>query len=163
MGSGKTTLGSTLARKMDYEFVDMDQNIEETAAMTVPDIFSKHGEKVFRKWEHDTLLELCRRDQVVIATGGGAPCHGDMMSIMNANGITLYIHLPPLVLKDRLLQSSTNRPLIRGKSEEELLEFISTLLKQRETYYNKASFILDGDKLNTDHLTGILKKALLKN
>ena len=102
MGSGKTTLGSKLARIIGYEFVDMDQLIEETSRMTVPGIFNEHGEEVFRKWEMDILMELCSRDKLVIATGGGAPCHGEMMSIMNANGITLYIKLPPDALKDRL-------------------------------------------------------------
>ena len=105
MGSGKTTLGSRLARKMGYEFVDMDQLIEETSGMTVPVIFTELGEEVFRKWEHDILLELCQREKLVVATGGGAPCHGEMMSSMNNNGETVYIKLRPAGLKDRLTHS----------------------------------------------------------
>ena len=83
MGSGKSTLGSTLARKIGYGFVDMDHLIEETAGMTIQGIFSEHGEKVFRKWEHDILLELCKRENLVVSTGGGAPCHDHMMEVMN--------------------------------------------------------------------------------
>lgn len=157
MGSGKSTMGSRLARKISYDFLDMDQVIEETAGMTVPDIFKEHGEKVFRKWEFDILMELCQRDHVVIATGGGAPCHGEMMSIMNNNGTTVYIKLPPAALKDRLGQSKTERPLIKGKSEEKLLEYIRSKLKEREVYYNQASLIIDGINLGCDQLAEHLK------
>lgn len=157
MGSGKSTLGSKLARKIGYDFVDMDHLIEETAGMTIPGIFSEHGEKVFRKWEHDILLELCNREKVVVSTGGGAPCHSDMMQVMNDNGTTIYLNLSPAALKDRLLNSKTERPLIKGKSEQELLEFISELLDKREVYYKQARFIVDGINLGVDTLTEILK------
>jgi len=159
MGSGKTTVGSKLARIMGYEFVDMDQVIEETSGMTVPGIFAELGEEVFRKWEHDILLELCRREKVVVATGGGAPCHGTMMSTMNKNGDTIYIKLTPSVLKIRLTQSKTNRPLIRGKSPQELLDFITSLLEKREAFYNQATYIVDGMKLDPELLALHLKES----
>ena len=159
MGSGKTTMGSRLARKISYEFVDMDQMIEDTAGMTVPGIFSEHGEEVFRKWEHDILLELCRNEKIVIATGGGAACHGEMMSIMNKNGTTVYIKLSPEALKDRLMQSKTERPLIKGKSEPELLEFIKNKLEERENHYMQAHFIIDGISLSCDQLAEHLKES----
>jgi len=158
MGSGKTTMGSRLARKIGYKFVDMDQMIEETAGMTVPGIFSEHGEKVFRKWELDILRELCLHEKVVIATGGGAPCHGDMMSIMNKNGTTVYIKLSPMDLRERLMLSKSERPLIKGKNEEELLSFITKKLKERENYYNQANLIIDGIKLSNDQLANHLKE-----
>ena len=98
MGSGKSTIGSRLARRIGYDFKDMDHLIEETAGMTIPDIFSEHGEPVFRKWDHDILLELCEYENVVVSTGGGAPCHNDMIRIMNDHGTTIYIKLPPPAL-----------------------------------------------------------------
>lgn len=159
MGTGKTTMGSRLARKIGYEFVDMDQIIEETARMTIPEIFSEHGEEIFRKWEHNILQELCQRENVVIATGGGAPCHGEMMSIMNNNGITVYINLSPPALKDRLMKSKTKRPLISGKSEQELLEFIKSKLEEREVFYMQATFIIDGINLSSDQLAEHLKES----
>jgi len=159
MGSGKTTLGSRLARKMGYEFVDMDQLIEETSGMTVPVIFTELGEEVFRKWEHDILIELCKREKLVVATGGGAPCHGEMMSTMNQNGDTVYIKLSPEALKDRLTHSKTNRPLIRGKSKQELLHFITTLLETRELFYNRATYIVDGMNLDPEQLAKHLKES----
>jgi shikimate kinase len=159
MGSGKTTLGSRLARKIGYEFVDMDQLIEETSGMKVPVIFSELGEEVFRKWEHDILIELCKREKLVVATGGGAPCHGEMMSTMNQNGNTVYIKLSPEALKDRLTHSKTNRPLIRGKSRQELLHFITALLETRELFYNRATYIVDGMNLDPEQLAKHLKES----
>jgi shikimate kinase len=156
MGSGKSTLGHRLARKIGYRHVDMDQLIEETAGMTIPGIFSEHGEEVFRKWERDILMELCKRNRVVISTGGGAPCHNDLIGIMNRHGTTIYIELSPLELKDRLIHSRTERPLIRGKSGSELLEYITEKLKKREPYYRRAHHIVDGSSLNTGDLVDLL-------
>lgn len=156
MGSGKSTLGSKLAPRIGYRFVDMDQLIEETAEMRIPDIFSEHGEKVFRKWEQDILQELCSQEKVVISTGGGSPCHSRMMDLMNAHGTTIYIQLPAVVLRDRLIRSRTERPLIQGKSEAELLEFISSLLEIREKFYLQASHIVDGVNLRTETLAKLL-------
>jgi shikimate kinase len=159
MGSGKSTIGSRLARSIGYDFKDMDHLIEETAGMTIPDIFDEHGEPVFRKWEHDILLELCEYENVVVSTGGGAPCHNDMIRIMNDHGATIYIKLPPLALKDRLVNSKTVRPLIKGKSEQELLEFITTLLSEREKFYKQALHTVNGVNLEIDELVDLLKST----
>lgn len=158
MGSGKSTLGSKLARQIGYDFVDMDQLIEETAGMTVPGIFNELGEKVFRKWEHDIVLELSRREKVVISTGGGAPCHSDLMSIMNKNGTTVYIQLTPEALSHRLLNSKTERPLITGKSEQELLDYIHMKLEERDYYYTQATHTVDGINLQTGPLISLLEE-----
>ena len=156
MGSGKSTLGAQLARHMNYQFVDMDHLIEETAEMSLPEIFSEHGEEVFRKWEHDILLEVCRREKLVISTGGGAPCHSKIMDLMNANGTTIYLKLTPEALRDRLIQSKTERPLIKGKSEPELLEFITGLLEQREKFYEQATYSVNGISLRSEELAKLL-------
>jgi len=159
MGSGKSTLGAKLARRIGYQFLDMDQLIEETAEMSIPSIFEEHGEEVFRKWEHDILLELCTREKLVIATGGGAPCHSQIMDLMNSHGTTIYIHLPPEALRDRLIRSRTKRPLIQGKSESELLEFIVSLLQKREVFYKQATHTVDGIKLQTETLVRLLRDS----
>ncbi len=156
MGSGKSTLGSQLARRLDYQFMDMDQLIEDTAELSIPEIFQEHGEAVFRKWEHDILLELCSRDKLVISTGGGAPCHSQNMDLMNANGCTIYLSLSPLALQNRLIRSSTERPLIKGKSETELLEFITGLLEQREKFYEQATHSVNGISLRSEELAKLL-------
>ena len=159
MGSGKSTLGIQLARRVDYQFIDMDRLIEETAEMSVPEIFNEHGEEVFRKWEHDILVELCRREKLVVATGGGAPCHSQLMDLMNNHGSTIYLKLSPEALLNRLTQSRTERPLIKGKSETELLDFIKSLLKKRESFYKRATHIVDGIKTQPEALAKLLQES----
>jgi len=156
MGSGKSTLGAQLARLVGYQFIDMDHMIEETAEMSIPEIFNEHGEEVFRKWEYDILHELCRREKLVISTGGGAPCHSNMMDLMNTHGTTIYLKLSPEALKTRLIQSSAERPLIMGKSEPELLDFIKSLLEKRELFYKRAAHIVDGINLQSQALEKLL-------
>jgi shikimate kinase len=157
MGSGKSTHGSKLARMIGYSYVDMDRLIEQTAGMSIPDIFREHGEEAFRKWEHDILMELCRRQKVVVSTGGGAACHGEMIKIMNQHGCTIYIKLSPPALKHRLLLSKTERPLIKGKNEEELLAYIEQLLEAREFYYHQARHTVDGAGLQTERLVELVR------
>ncbi|MFO7932940.1 MAG: shikimate kinase [Bacteroidales bacterium] len=157
MGSGKSTHGSKLAGMIGYRYVDMDRLIEQTAGMSIPAIFREHGEAVFRKWEHDILMELCFRQEVVVSTGGGAPCHGEMIRIMNKHGCTIYIQLSPRALKDRLFHSKTERPLIKGKSEEELLTYIEQLLEVRESYYQQARHTVDGEGLQTERLVELVR------
>lgn len=156
MGSGKSTLGHQVARQLGYQFIDMDQLIEQTAEMSIPEIFSEHGEEVFRKWEHDILLELCNQEHLVIGTGGGAPCHSHMMELMNTCGTTVYLQIPPEDLKNRLLRSRTERPLIKGKSEPELLEFVKSLLEKREIFYMQAGLIVNGVNLKAETLANML-------
>lgn len=159
MGSGKSTLGAKLARQLGYQFADMDYLIEETAEMSVPAIFAEHGEEVFRKWEQDILTELCQRENLVISTGGGAPCHSNLMDLMNSHGTSIYIQLSPEALKDRLLRSRTERPLIKGKSESELLDFIKSLLEKREIFYKQATHIIDGMNVQTEELARLLRES----
>ena len=159
MGSGKSTLGAQLARRLDYQFMDMDHLIEETADMSIPEIFDEHGEEVFRKWEHDILHELCQREKLVISTGGGVPCHSGLMDLMNSHGSTIYLKMTPEALLNRLLRSRTERPLIKGKSEAELLEFIRSKLQEREKFYSRATHVVDG----LDMKSGILASLLLES
>ena len=142
---------------MGYTFADMDQEIEDTSGMTIPGIFREHGEEVFRKWERDILLELCKREKLIIATGGGAPCHSDLMDLMTACGLTVYLELPPEILKDRLLHARVERPLIKGKNEEELLDYIQITLEKREVYYRRAELIVEGVSPSLDALVAALK------
>ena len=157
MGSGKSTLGAQLARRLDYHFVDMDQLIEDTAEMSIPEIFDEHGEEVFRKWEHDILQELCQGENMVVSTGGGVPCHSGLMDLMNSNGTTIYLKLSPETLLSRLIKSRTERPLIKGKSEKELREFIKSKLKEREEFYMQASKVVDGLNMTAESLARLLQ------
>ena len=120
MGSGKTTIGRRLAEPIGYNFVDTDRFIEMQHGLTVTEIFAQHGETAFRNMERDVLLELQKRDFIVVSTGGGLPCHYNNMDMMLACGKVVYLKTSPQTLARRLILSRTERPLIKGKTGNEL-------------------------------------------
>jgi len=140
MGCGKSTLGRRLSEHLKMQFVDMDHYIEERNLKTIPQIFEQEGEVEFRKKERKALEELSEFTDIIIATGGGAPCFFDNIDLMNRSGKTIYIDIDPSILADRLLKSKTERPLIKGKSREELVAFIDETLKKRDRFYSQAQF-----------------------
>ena len=146
MGCGKSTLGRRLSEHLNLQFVDMDHYIEERNLKTIPQIFEQEGEAEFRNKERKALEELSEFTDIIIATGGGAPCFFDNIDLMNRSGKTVFINIDPAILADRLLKSKTERPLIKGKSREELVAFIDETLKRRNEFYKQAKFhITDPD------------------
>jgi shikimate kinase len=91
-------------------------------------------------------------ENVVVSTGGGLPCFFDNMNWMNTNGKTLYIKLSPKTLADRLENSKTVRPVLQGKQGDELVEFITGKLAEREGYYLQASHIVEGIDMSVEKL-----------
>ncbi len=140
MGSGKSTLGRRLAEHAGLQFVDMDHYIEQRNCKTIPKIFAEEGETEFRNKERKALEEVSAFSDVVIATGGGAPCFFDNIDFMNRTGKTIFLNIDPDILAARLMQSKTERPLIKGKSKEELVQFIDETLKIRNRFYSRAHF-----------------------
>ncbi len=140
MGCGKSTLGRRLSEFMDLQFIDMDHYIEMRNHKTIPQIFAEEGESEFRKKERKALDELSEFTDTVIATGGGAPCFFDNIDVMNKTGKTIYLNINPAILAERLLKSKTERPLIKGKSKEELIAFIDDTLKKRNQFYKQAKY-----------------------
>jgi shikimate kinase len=130
---------------LGISFVDLDKYIEERYFKTVPAIFAEEGEKGFREKERTALLEVSQFENVMVGTGGGAPCFFDNMEVMNKNGVTIYIAPDTDVLATRLLKSKTERPLIAGKSREELILFIEDALLKRAPFYEKAKIIIRGE------------------
>ena len=140
MGCGKSTLGKRLAKHLNLEFVDMDHYIEMRNHKTIPQIFAEEGESEFRKKERKALEELSEFSNIVIATGGGAPCFFDNIDLMNQTGATIYMNIDPAILADRLIHSKTERPLIKGKTKEELIVFIDEMLTKRKPFYSQAKY-----------------------
>ena len=145
MGCGKSTIGRKVAEILGISFVDLDKYIEERYFKTVPAIFAEEGEERFREKERISLLEVSQFENVVVGTGGGAPCFFDNMEVMNNNGVTVYIAPDTDVLATRLLKSKTERPLIVGKSPEELISFINNALLKRAPFYEKSKIIIRGE------------------
>lgn len=144
MGCGKTTHGKRLAKKLNYKFIDLDQWIENRTELTVAEIFAQRGEEAFREMETEAIKSLGKEENVVISTGGGAPCHNNNMELLKASGQTIYLKLSPKALAQRLTYSKTQRPLLAGKRQEELVPLIEMMLSERIVYYESADIIIDG-------------------
>ena len=158
MGCGKSTLGRKLSKHLGMQFIDMDHYIEERNYKTIPQIFAEEGEAEFRKKERKALEELSEFTDIVIATGGGAPCFFDNIDVMNNTGETIYLNIDPKILADRLLKSKTERPLIKGKSRDELVAFIDETLNKRNEFYNRAKYQIttpDMDLNEVEQLIGV--------
>lgn len=145
MGSGKSMVGKGLAKRLNLTFIDMDDYIEERNFRTIPQIFAQDGEEGFRKIEQKALHELAQFENVVIATGGGAPCFFDNMEVINRTGTSIYLKGTPRIIAERLKQSKVERPLIKGKNYEELVAFIDETLTKRENWYKQANVIIEFD------------------
>lgn len=143
MGAGKTTVGRQLAMSLGLSFYDLDWYIEERFHRRVPQIFAEMGEEGFRDMEHRMLHEVAEFENVVLSCGGGTPCFYDNMEYMNSLAETVYLKARPDVLAMHLRMGKVERPLIKGKSEEELLQYIRESLKEREPYYMQAKHVLD--------------------
>ena len=153
MGSGKTTIGKKLANYLKYEFIDLDKLIESKAGMIIVNYFELYGEGAFRELEQDILQKTEFPANVIIATGGGAPCFGDNMEWMNKNGLVAYLSLSPKALASRLEHSKTDRPLIRHLKGDELIDFISRKLQEREVFYNQAKYVVSASDLTAERLS----------
>ena len=157
MGSGKTTLGKQLASRLGYRFIDQDDAIEKRLHKTVPQIFESEGENKFRETERDVIREMAETDNVVVATGGGAPCFFDNIQVMNKIGVSVYIKVDPKTLVNRLKKSPTERPLIKGKDDEELLRFVTAKLNERDAFYSKATTTVQSSNLKVEDILMVLQ------
>lgn len=148
MGVGKTTIGRELAKKLNFEFVDLDHFIQNRYNKDITSIFEEEGEAKFREIENKTLREVATFENVVVSTGGGAPCFFDNMDIMNQSGLTIYLKATPELLTNRLITSNRDkRPLIKNKTEDELLQFISENIVKRDPFYSLAHLTFESDEL----------------
>jgi shikimate kinase len=106
-GCGKSTLGKRLAKKLNYEFIDMDSYIEKNACMFIDEIFESYGEDYFRALEKNTLDDFLKLDNVIIATGGGVI--KDLSNKEKMDGLCIYLKVPNDVLTYRTNNSKTIR------------------------------------------------------
>lgn len=148
MGAGKTTVGKALAKDLGLMFYDLDWYIESRMRKTVAQIFEERGEEGFRQIERNMLHEVAEFEDVVISCGGGTPCFFDNMEYMNGQGDTVYLQASPDVLACHLKMGKSVRPLILGKTDEELMEFIKDSLEKREPFYSQARHILNVDLMD---------------
>lgn len=156
MGSGKSTVGSRVARRLGYGFLDMDREIEQQEGMSIGEIFAQRGEAAFRDMERRMLESLHSDGDLIIATGGGTPCFGDNLELMKSKGTVVYFKASPETLAVRLRRNQHRRPKLAGLGPEELLRYIGDTLAEREKYYSQAAITIDcngvGDEYIASHL-----------
>lgn len=158
-GSGKTTLGKALSKKLNLAFLDLDQTIEQKEEISINDIFKNHGEEYFRKLESRHLKDVSNDfDRFILATGGGTPCYFDNMEFINQNGLSIYLKISASELLRRLQKETAHRPLLKDKSEGNLRRELKNRLKFREPFYCKSQIILASDNITLEDVIQALKE-----
>lgn len=155
MCSGKSSISRRLANKLGYQAFDTDDMFEEKYHISVQDFFDKYGEEYFRKFESDILKKTGKFHNVVISTGGGTPCFFDNMQWMNENGATVFVKISPMTAYHRLQSARRKRPLIQGKNEEELCQYVENHYNSRLQYYEQATITVKGESVNIDEILNL--------
>ncbi len=163
MGCGKTTIGSAVATELGVPFTDLDDYIEERCQARIGEIFTQMGEARFRKIEQQALAEVAHGSQgAVVACGGGTPCYGRNMSLMNSWGLTIWLRTSAERIASRLClpEHKMKRPLIAGKSDEEIYTFVKEELAKREPFYAQAQLQFDSTRIETASETLVTARQL---
>jgi shikimate kinase len=148
-GSGKSTLGKELARRLNMLFYDLDVLVEEGDGRTVREIFAESGEAQFRIIEKSCLETFLKiPGNCILATGGGTPCFFDNLALMKAAGPVVFLDVAPEEIAMRLTgEGLSKRPLFRGESSVEKIKLrLSNLLKERIPFYRQADIVFQGNQ-----------------
>ena len=150
-GSGKSTLAKRLSRRLQLKTIDTDKRVEMLEGATIADIFYYQGEEYFREAERRALESIESEGDVIVATGGGLPTWGDNMAWMREHGVVVYLRRSAEQILSRLSDyGREKRPMFRGKSDEELLEFMREQMAEREGYYSEADITVECSALSDD-------------
>lgn len=138
MGSGKTTVGTRLARELGREFIDIDHEIESVSGMTVREMFRRFGETRFRSEEQLATARLAGRRQLVISTGGGWVLKDENVRLLKPVALLVWLTADPETIYERVMRKKSNRPLLKNiDSSAQLAE----MMAGRKEYYEKAADI----------------------
>ena len=154
MGSGKSSIGSLTAKKLQIKFIDVDKEIERELGLSISKIFETKGEDYFRKFEEKTTLKILKNNSVVVSLGGGAFINKVIRKDILKNHISFWLNWNKETLLNRI-KNSKKRPLAINSTENELID----LIKKRSNIYSKALYEIKCDKLSKNEIV----KKVLKN
>ena len=152
MGSGKSNIGSLVAKKLGLDFVDVDKEIEKELGLSISKIFEAKGENYFRKFEEKITLKKLKFHSTVISLGGGAFANNNVRKEVLKNNISFWLNSNCEILLKRI-KNSKKRPIAFNSTDNELID----LIKKRSSIYSKALYEIKCDKLSKDE---IVKKIL---
>jgi len=133
MGAGKSSVGTAVADRLGIRFIDLDDEISVRLGATIPEIFARRGEAVFRAAEHDELARFADIDDVVVATGGGAFCsESNRDMIHRSGGVSVFLDVPWKELQARLVSDHRDRPMYDDTSQAQ------RLFEERLQHYRRA-------------------------
>jgi len=154
MGSGKSSIGSLIAKKLQLNFIDIDNVIENELGLSVKKIFETKGENYFRKFEEKTTLKKLKSSSTVISLGGGAFSNKEIRKEVIKNHVSFWLNWSNDILLNRI-KNSKKRPLAFNSSENEIID----LIKKRSNIYSKALYKIECDNLTKKEIV----KEILKN
>jgi len=159
--TGKTTLARLLADKLGWQWADADVEIERRAGKSIARIFAEDGEPAFRDLEAQVIADLCRRENLVLAAGGGAPLRPESRRRMREAGSVVWLTALPETIHARMSADATTagrRPSLTNRGE---LDEIIHLLEKREAVYREtAHFQIDTEGKSPEELVGQILKSL---
>ena len=153
MGSGKSSIGLMVSKKLNIDFVDVDQEIEKKIGITISKIFENQGEKYFREIEELITLKLLKKNKTVISLGGGAFLNNKIKKEVLDNHISFWLKWDIKTLVNRI-QNSQKRPIAFKSSKNELID----LIKKRSIVYSKAMYKIDCENLTKNEIVRNIRK-----
>jgi len=148
MGTGKTTVGKLLAKKLRKEFAELDELIEKKEQRKITDIFSQSGETYFRQLENDLLKKISTQSNLVVSCGGGLMCNKNNIQILKNSGIVFNLEASSATIYKRT-KDFAHRPLL---NVQDPLMDIENLLQQRKPYYAQAHYAIDTEKKTPEEI-----------
>jgi shikimate kinase len=157
MGAGKTTVGRRLATRLGHHFIDSDEEVEKAANMTIPEIFTAHGEADFRAGEARVIARILREPGIVLGTGGGAFINPETRRLIKTGSVSVWIKADPDLLFARVSRRS-NRPLLKTANPRATLE---ALIEARYPIYAEADVTVVSRDVPQDQVAGDIIERLV--